>query len=137
MVEWIQSHGSLLWWLTAASIVTFVSTPIVLPWVVVRIPADYFAHRRRQRKPWADQRPLVRGALVIGKSLLGYVFIAAGVLMLVLPGQGMLTILVGIILVDFPGKYRLERWIVTRRPVLRFINRLRRRAGRAPLVLAR
>jgi hypothetical protein len=75
--------------------------------------------------------------LVIGKSLLGYVFIAAGVLMLVLPGQGMLTILVGIILVDFPGKYRLERWIVTRRPVLRFINRLRRRAGRAPLVLAR
>jgi len=58
----------------------------------------------------------------------------AGIIMLVLPGQGIFTILIGIMLLNFPGKYRLERWIVARRPVLRSINWLRRRAGRAPLV---
>ncbi len=73
--------------------------------------------------------------LLIGKNALGYIFVVAGFIMLVLPGQGIFTILIGIMLLNFPGKYRLEQWIVARRPVLRSINWLRRRAGRAPLVL--
>jgi hypothetical protein len=73
--------------------------------------------------------------LLIGRNLLGYVFIVAGILMLVTPGQGMLTILIGLTLVNFPRKYRLERWIVSRRPVLRSVNWLRRRAGCPPLSL--
>jgi hypothetical protein len=77
---------------------------------------------------------VVRCALLMGKNLLGYLLIAAGIAMLVLPGQGVLTILLGFILVDLPGKYRFERWLVTRPLVLRSINRLRRRAGRDPLI---
>jgi len=69
--------------------------------------------------------------LLIGKNLLGCVIIVAGIVMLVLPGQGILTILAGIMLLDFPGKYRLLRWIVARPQVLRTLNWLRRRAGRA------
>ncbi len=72
----------------------------------------------------------------LGKNLLGYLLIVAGIAMLVLPGQGVLTILLGVILVDLPGKYRFERWIVARPLVLKSINRLRQRAGRDPLVLA-
>jgi hypothetical protein len=53
--------------------------------------------------------------------------------MLLLPGQGLLTILVGILITEFPGKYRLARWIITRRRVLSAINWLRKRAGREPL----
>ena len=116
-----------------ASVVTFVGTLIAVPWLVVRIPADYFAHGKRQRIPWADQHPLVRAVLLTGKSALGCVFILVGVALLILPGQGILTILVGIVLLDFPGKYRFERWLVTRRPVLHSINWLRRRAGEFPL----
>jgi hypothetical protein len=72
---------------------------------------------------------------VLAKNLLGYILIAAGILMLVLPGQGMLTIVAGIMLLNFPGKYKLERWIVSRHQVLQSINWVRRRAGQAPLVL--
>ena len=54
--------------------------------------------------------------------------------MLVLPGQGVLTILIGIMFINFPGKYRLERWVVMRAPVLGAINRLRANAGRMPLI---
>jgi hypothetical protein len=52
--------------------------------------------------------------------------------MLVTPGQGILTILVGLLLMNFPGKYRVERWLVTRPGVLRSLNRLRKRRGEPP-----
>ena len=135
MVQWIQSHEVILWWLAVVSIVTFVSTLVAVPLLVVKIPSDYFAHGRHTRVQWADQHVVVRWMLLLAKNLLGYILIAAGILMLVLPGQGMLTIVAGIMLLNFPGKYKLERWIVSHRPVLQSINWARQRAGKAPLVL--
>ena len=73
--------------------------------------------------------------LLIGQNTLGVVFIVAGLAMLLLPGQGILTMIIGIMLLSFPGKYRLERWAIARGPVLRTCNRMRRRAGRPPFVL--
>jgi len=131
----LLSSKAILWWLAAASVLTFVGTLILVPWIVVRIPADYFAHGRRLGPRQDDRHPLVRKAVLVGKNLLGCVFILVGAAMLVLPGQGLLTIFVGIMLLNFPGKYRLERWLASRPPVLRSINWLRRRAGRAPMVL--
>ena len=135
MIEWIETHGVILGWLVAASIITFAVTLTAVALLAVRIPSDYFAHGRRDKKRWAGRHPAVRVVCLIGKNLFGYVFVAAGAVMLVLPGQGMITILVGIMLLDFPGKYRLERWVVARPRVLRCINWLRRRADRSPLVL--
>jgi hypothetical protein len=135
MVQWIRINETILWWLTVVSIITFVASLIVVPFLVVRIPPDYFADGKRHRKPWADQHAAVRGVLVAAKNLLGYILIVAGILMLVLPGQGTLTIVAGIMLLNFPGKYKFERWMVSRGPVLRSINWVRRRAGRDPLVL--
>ena len=128
MVEWIQTHETVLWSLVTMSVITLIATLIVVPLLVVRIPSDYFAHRKRHRTPWADQHPVVRWVLLTAKNMLGYVFVVVGIAMLVLPGQGILTILAGVMLLDFPGKYKLERWVVTRRPVLRSIDWLRRRA---------
>jgi len=71
----------------------------------------------------------------MGKNVLGGVFILVGIVLLALPGQGLLTILVGVMLLNFPGKFAFERWLVTRRPILRSVNWLRRRARRAPLTL--
>jgi len=135
MIDWIKGHETVIWWMTGTSIITFIATLIAVPWLIVRIPSDYFAHRRRLKKLWADRHPAVRVVLLTGKNLLGYILIVTGIIMLVLPGQGMLTLLIGIIFIDIPGKYRFERWIVTRCLVLRSINWLRLRARRAPLVL--
>ena len=135
MIQWIKSHEAILWWLTAASIVTFVVSILLVPFLIIRIPPDYFTRGSHHRKLRANQHPLVRGILVIAKNLLGYILVAAGILMLMLPGQGVLTILIGIMLLSFPGKYELERWIVWHGSVLRSINWIRRQAGRPPLVL--
>ena len=135
MLQWIRSHEVILTWLTAASTVTFVVSLIVVPFLIVRLPSDYFVHGRDHKKLWADQHAVVRGVLVIAKNVLGYIFVVAGIFMLVLPGQGVLTILVGIMFLNFRRKYELERWIVSRQSVFRSINWARRHAGRAPLVL--
>jgi len=133
MGQWINQHEMLLGWLTLASAAVFIGTLVLVPWLVARIPPDYFSHDRRHKAPWAGKRPLLRLLLLTGKNLLGALVVIAGMMMLVLPGQGMLTIFLGALLLDFPGKYRLERWAVSRGPVLRTVNRLRRRAGRKPL----
>jgi len=136
ILEWIRAHDTALWWLAAASVVMFVGSLIAIPIFVARIPADYFSQRRSpNRTPWQDRHPVVRAALLVAKNVIGCVFIVAGIAMLVLPGQGLLTIVIGILLLDFPGKYALERWLVSRPSVLGSINWLRRRANQPPLEL--
>jgi ABC-type xylose transport system permease subunit len=120
------------WWIAAASAVMLLATLIAVPIVLARIPVDYFKARRRAKRQ--RHHPAIAAVLRVCKSVLGLMLVAAGLFMLVLPGQGLITILVGLMLLEFPGKYRLERWIVGRRPVFSFINWVRRLSGQPPLV---
>lgn len=135
MLEWIQNLQPDFWWLFAFSIVTFFGTLIAVPMLLVRIPYDYFSHEKRQRYRKNNHNILVKTILVLFKNTLGCILLAMGIIMLVTPGQGIITILVGLMLLNYPGKYRLERWLVSRPAVFRTINWLRRRAGRVELVL--
>jgi len=73
----------------------------------------------------------------VAKNAAGVVFVLAGLAMLVLPGQGILTILIGLTLVNFPGKRSLEKRIVRQEKVCFAINWMRSRAGRPPLKISR
>jgi hypothetical protein len=132
-LEWAKTHDVLLWWLFAASVVMFLATPVLVGWLVVRLPTDYFIATRRQPTASWPRHPLLRPVTLVAKNLMGLVLLVAGLVMLVVPGQGLLTMAVGLMLIDFPGKFRFERWLATRRPVWRSINWLRRRAGREEL----
>ena len=55
--------------------------------------------------------------------------------MLALPGQGILTIITGLLLLNFPGKYQAERWLLKRRYVYQVIAWIRRTAGKPDLLL--
>lgn len=133
MMEWVRAHETLVLWLAVSSVITFVGTLVVVPILIVRIPEDYFLPERRHISRWRRMHPVPGLALLVAKNVLGIVFILAGFAMLVLPGQGILTIVVGVMLLNFPGKYRLERRIARVRPVARSINWIRRKAGRRPL----
>lgn len=135
MFDWIIHNEATLLYMAVFSIFSFIGSLLLIPLLVIRIPEDYFAEKKRHRlEPWAHEHPIIRWSLLITKNILGYIFIILGIAMLVLPGQGILTILIGIMFINFPGKYRLERWVVMRDPVLNTINKLRHRAGRAPLI---
>lgn len=135
MFEWFYNNETLAWWLLAISLTSFLTTLIAVPIILVRIPQDYFSFQNRHRIPWRNRNRFWRLPLLLAKNLSGVIFIVLGVLMLVLPGQGLLTILIGLVLLDFPGKYRVERWVVNQPVVLRSINWVRVKAGKAELVV--
>ncbi len=135
MFAGLEGWGEWLGWLAAASALMFAGSLLVIPLVAARIPADYFCANRRGRTRWRKRRPIFRLCVLILKNMLGLALFLAGVLMLFLPGQGLLAIFLGVMLMDFPGKYRLERYIISRGPVLRGINWLRKRSGITALVV--
>ena len=134
MLDWVHAHERVMWWLIAISALTFVTSIIAVPWMLVRIPARYFMTAQHEH-PWADRHPLIRHSFVIGKNLLGLIFVVLGLLMLVLPGQGILTVLAGLVLVDFPGKERVLLWTISRPAVLKSVNWIRGKANHPPLVV--
>ena len=131
----LAEHKALLAWLFALSLLLFFGTLAAIPLIVVRMRADYFKHREPPPDSFRAEHPALRIAVLVVKNALGAVFVVAGLAMLVLPGQGILSILVGISLLNFPGKRKLELRIVRSRPVYRAINWMRARAGRPPLEL--
>lgn len=135
MMAWVQEHEVLLWGLGSLSVVVFLATLVLVPWLIIRIPADYFTHARKERMALVVHNPVLRILFRFGRNCLGAVFVLAGIAMLVLPGQGVLTILIGLTLMNFPGKERILRWIVSRRSVFVSINWIRGKAGKNPLIL--
>ena len=135
LITWIRDHDTTLWWLASGSVIMFVGGLILVPLLVVRIPHDYFAHEERPPAPWSNQHWFVQILLLVVKNILGVILLLLGIAMLLLPGQGLLSILMGIMLLNFPGKFQLERWFVRRPAVLRSINWLRGKANQDPLLL--
>ena len=117
-------------------VVTFSASLGIVSLILIKLPADYFcSHYDRQL--WAGRAPAVRIVAHIGKNVLGVLLIVLGIIMSLpgVPGQGLLTILLGVMLVDFPGKDRLEQKLLHRPAIRNSINKLRARFGRPPLQL--
>ena len=100
--------------------------------LLISLPADYFSRKRRVS---SIKNPILRLLLRFVKNVCGAIFLIAGFIMLFTPGPGILSLLVGIILCDFPGKHRVERKIIARPRVLAMINRIRARYNRPLLML--
>ena len=134
----VTSHvsGRGVAWGVGLSVFTFVASIVVTVVVLVKLPADYFS-RTHPHDFFTKRSKALRIVGHIGKNLLGGVLVVLGVIMSLpgVPGQGILTILLGVMLLDVPGKRTLERKIVSRPKVLRTINRIRARYHKPPLEL--
>lgn len=117
-------------------LITFSISLAIVSVIMVKIPPDYFK-KDKPRKLWADKPKFVRYLGIFGKNLLGVVLVVLGILMSIpgVPGQGILTILLGIMLLDFPGKRKLEHRLISRPQVLSTVNKLRRKFDKPKLVL--
>jgi hypothetical protein len=103
--------------------------------LIVRVPADYCLTTSRPALPMSARHPLLRWALAGAKNLLGALFVAVGIALMFLPGQGLLTLIAGLMIMSYPGKFEFERWLVRRSRVLPAFNWLRGKYGRPPLQL--
>ncbi|UHD18671.1 PGPGW domain-containing protein [Thiocapsa bogorovii] len=133
-MSWVEAHQGLLLSLAGLSVLMFVGSLIALPFLLARIPEDYFVDPERHSARLKRLHPVAYLSLRLLKNLVGWILVLAGILMLVLPGQGILTIIMGLVLSDFPGKFALERRLASKGRVLNGINWIRRRSGHAPLV---
>ena len=131
----LAQWAPVLWGLAGASLLLALLTMVAVPLWLIRLPADYFAGEKRRRAEWARRHPVERWILLILRGAAGAVLVLVGLALLLLPGQGLLTILCGLMVASYPGKYRLERWLVRRRGVHAAIDWLRTRAGKDPLLL--
>ncbi|MFO7287816.1 MAG: PGPGW domain-containing protein [Gammaproteobacteria bacterium] len=118
----------------AVSVVSLLLGALLVPAMILRIPPDYFLPERRVPLAKRSRHPVVRLLLLAAKNLLGAILLIAGFALLFLPGQGLLTLLAGLIIMNYPGKYQFERWLVRRPHVLSAMNWLRQRYGRSPLI---
>jgi hypothetical protein len=137
-IEWLQRSltGAGLWWGVAVSAVLFFASLALAVTIVISWPPDHF--KLVDPPPfWAHRHPVVRAVGYVAKNLAGVLLILLGIVMAVpgVPGQGFLTIIIGITLLNFPRKRRLERRLIGRPSILRNINRLRARFHHPPLEL--
>ena len=120
---------------TVASVISFIGSLIAIPLILVRLPADYF-DTRTPRHWMKDHHPVLRLVGLVVKNVVGVVLLLAGFAMIFLPGQGLLTMLIGVSLLDFPRKRELEARMVGQPTLMGVINSMRRKLGKPPLTLA-
>lgn len=120
----------------AIFVASFLINLAIVSFILVKLPADHFS-KSRKRKFLEGHHPAVRVAAAIGKNIGGVLLVGLGVVLSLpgVPGQGLLTILLGIMLLDFPGKHRLEQKLLSRPSIVKAINGLRGRFGKPPLEL--
>lgn len=124
--DFAQRHPEVLWTLAASSGVLVVISLALTPLVVRLLPGDYFLQNQQHRR--TRKHPVV----YVCKQSAGLLLLVLGLLMLVLPGQGLLTILASLFVLDFPGKIALLRNLIERFQLLPVLNRIRTRHGIQP-----
>ena len=129
--NWFMENWILL---VIFSILSFIASIAGSTMLLMSLPADYFRTGKRIHR---IQNPVFRICLSSVKNLFGGLLVVVGIFLSLpgIPGQGILTILTGLIISDFPGKRRLERRLVRVPVVLSAANQIRSRFKRPPLVL--
>ena len=133
LILWFSNHPEVLIGLGASSILIFIISIFGISWFVAQIPEDYFLSSKRKPSKWKEHKPLLRMMVLFGKNIIGFSLIIGGLLMLVLPGQGLLTIVTGLLLINYPGKYKLEQKLVAMPSIFRALNWIRVKANKPPL----
>jgi hypothetical protein len=130
IVVWLRSHQNILGWAGLFSLIMMVATLLAVPLIIISLPPQYLNEEKDRlseiQSPW-------RWPYLVVKNIMGAVLLLAGVAMLILPGQGLLTLAIGLGLMNFPGKRSLIRRLIGQPRVLRTINRWRAKAHKDPL----
>ena len=121
---------------TAAAIVYF----IVISYLITQLDKGYFLRKKQSGEHMieslhltAKNSPLTY-LVKMAKIIFGLILLVCGLVMLVLPGQGLLTMLIGLSLLPFPGKQKLEQNILDRKSIRQSLNWIRTKANKEPFI---
>ena len=123
--DWFSQNQLLIQWISIGSIISFFGSLIIIPRLIINLPPDFFLKRKKSVS--VKQIVVFRVTFFLLKNFLGFLLFLCGILMLFIPGQGLLTMFLGLVLLDFPGKYKLQLYCLKVRPVRRSLNWVRRK----------
>ena len=131
ITEFVSNYKTYILWLATISLFVFIFSLVSIKWLVALIPTDYFVKKNisKSKKSYS----LLWLISIIVKNIIGYTLILGGILMLVLPGQGLFTILMGLILSNYPGKYTIEKKFISNPSILKTVNWLRKKSNKPRL----
>lgn len=131
-IAWIAEHDFILALAGGGSLLLLLFVAAALPLIIVQLPTDYFSDPLGGSRLLRHRHRLIAWPLLILKNLLAIPVLLSGIIFIFTPGQGILTIVAGLLLLDFPGKRQVEMRIVRKHRVFRAMNWIRRKAGRDP-----
>lgn len=140
-MEWLINFWDTLTWSrillgAVLIVVSFAVVTFIVSLIMVQIPANYF-HSDYEHHFLTDKNPILRWTVIIIKNIIGVILILLGIVMMFpgVPGPGVLTVLIGLILIDLPGKRKIEALIINRPTILNAVNNLRTRYNKEPLLI--
>ncbi len=117
-------HPALLWGLGGFSVLAVLCSIVLVPLYLAKLPPDFLTIGDLQQHSMVWR---------IARNALGVVLVLLGLAMLLLPGQGLITLMVGVLLLDFPGKQQLVQRVLGQAKILKAVNKLRETRGSPPL----
>lgn len=129
-LQFADQHQDYFYWAAVASGVLFIIGALATPYLIGLIPSDYFV----QQKNYKFQiHGFWHGIGLLVRTFFGLILFLAGVIMLFTPGQGILSMVIGLSLMEFPGKHKLEYQLASHDPTFNALNWLRKKANKPPL----
>jgi len=136
ILPWLSLHKNQLIWGFGIFAISLAASSLACCFVILQLPEDYF-HLEKAPQSNILRPPWKRNLRIVVKNILGVSLLILGLVMSLpgVPGQGLLTIFIGMVLLDFPGKRNIERRIISRPAIFNACNRLRLRFGKKPFTL--
>lgn len=131
MQTFLHQYGSIITLLGVVSTGTFFLSLLIIPWILSRLKDDFFLHLHEHTKK-EDEHPVIFILLRLLRYFFGTLLVLAGFLMLFLPGQGLLTIILGTSLLDFPGKKILIDTVISWSSIQKALNWVREKENLPP-----
>jgi len=128
LLTWLSEYRLFVSVLAGASILLLASTVLATPWLVAKLPADYLLAKQTGKISGSLTRWLVN----VLRCVVGTALILLGIIMMITPGPGIIVLLLGISVTQFPGKQRLLVHVATRPSVFRSLNWMRQRHHKPP-----
>lgn len=113
--------------------ILILSVVVIVSFVLIKLPSNYFSFKENKGLLNKLAFPF-NFILLILKNSVGFILVCFGVILIFVPGQGLLTIFAGLMLMNFPGKRNLELFIIRKKPVLNAVNWIRGKAGKEKIV---
>ncbi len=114
MIEFFSKYGFLI---SVISVVFFLVGSLGTYIWLLKIPSDYFRKKERNES-WIVK---------VMRNLLGLILVLLGILMLFMPGQGLITIFVGLYISDTKVTRSLRERFLKNKKIQRGLDSIRRK----------